>query len=49
MEGVLGYLVCGMLLFTPIGFFAGYYQHKRDKKKEESQEIINKQSSNDSN
>ncbi len=38
MEGVLVYLVYGMILFTPIGFFAGYYQHQKDKKSEKEEQ-----------
>jgi len=28
------YVVIGIILFTPIGFLSGYYQHQKDKKKE---------------
>ncbi len=34
MEGVIVFIVIGLVLFTPIGFYAGYYQHQKDLKKE---------------
>ena len=34
MTGVIVDLLIGFALFTPIGFFVGYIQHKREKNKE---------------
>ena len=34
MTGIAVYLVTGLVLFTPIGFLAGYIQHKNDEKRE---------------
>jgi hypothetical protein len=33
MVGVMVYIVIGFVLFTPIGFIAGYLQHKNRMKK----------------
>ncbi len=29
MQGVMIYIVIGAILFIPIGFIAGYFQHKK--------------------
>ncbi len=35
MEGVIVYILIGFVLFTPIGFLAGYLQHKNNMKKDQ--------------
>ncbi len=35
MVGVLVHIIIGLILFTPIGFIAGYIQDKKAREKEE--------------
>jgi hypothetical protein len=35
MTGVVIHMIIGLLLFTPIGFIAGYIQHKRELEREQ--------------
>lgn len=37
MQGVIIDILIGAILFTPIGFYAGYLQHKKVLKKEEEE------------
>jgi hypothetical protein len=37
MTGVVVHMLIGLILFTPIGFLAGYIQHKRTEKREKKE------------
>ena len=37
MTGVVIHMLIGLILFTPIGFIAGYIQHKRAEKREKKE------------
>jgi|APCry1669189101_1035198.scaffolds.fasta_scaffold00019_43 F0F1-type ATP synthase assembly protein I len=32
MTGVVVHMIIGLILFTPIGFIAGFLQHEKEKK-----------------
>jgi hypothetical protein len=34
MQGIVVHMLIGLVLFTPIGFLAGYYQNKKRLRKE---------------
>ncbi len=34
MSGVAVYLVIGFVLFVPLGFLVGFFQHKNDEQRE---------------
>jgi len=38
MVGVLVYIMIGFILFTPIGFIAGYIQHKNSLKNQDEKD-----------
>mgnify|MGYP007030122619 CR=1 FL=1 len=50
MQGVIQDLLIGFILFTPIGFLAGYLQHKKDnekqKKEQSNSEILSQNQNN---
>lgn len=35
MTGVVVHMIIGLLLFTPIGFLAGFLQHRRELNREQ--------------
>jgi len=37
MTGVVVHMLIGMILFTPVGFLAGYLQHRQAEKREKKE------------
>jgi hypothetical protein len=40
MEGVLPHILIGVVLFTPIGVFAGWYQQKKAAQREADRKLM---------